>query len=300
MAGVENVPQVIDQYESDLGGDKHKAHIIIPTKQWEKSTFIEQRLAVHEFARQITRRGWIWPTYPDSVIERELKRIQKANPAKYMNKGVFTIFPPYGRYPPPGRRLLEHFFDLSELWEVLSSPRWTMIGLNQLTKKKVVYDTHNFFRAMMVHMPTFSKKVPVVTDPGFYSVLFKRLGIRGRVLDLSPNHGSRALACAINGLVYSTEPNVKIDLAINRGFSDFTGLKYEQHDGSPADLVILDNDLRDCSIRHALTYAKQARRIIVFVPQHKKFALAAKYKPESMIPVKSKIYIKTPDYLFLW
>jgi hypothetical protein len=302
MARVERVPEVINQYESSLGGNEYPAHIIIPRKQWQEASFIEQRLAVHEFARQIVTRGWIWPSYPDHVITEELQRLQNLNQAKYMLKGgIFNAFPPYGIYPPPGRRLLEHFFDISELWDIVSSPRWTLVCLNALTKKKKIpYHTHNFFRITTEVMPQYSKQTPTTQDPGLYAILFKRLGIRGRVLDLSPNQGSRALGCALSGLVYSTEQNDKMDTAIDRGFCEFTGLRYEQHDGSPADLVILDNDLRDCSIQRALSYAKQAKKIMVFVPRSKKNEYIAKYKPASVISIKAKLYRQTPDFYFIW
>jgi hypothetical protein len=297
---LEHVPPVLCQYESDFDSDAYQAHIIIPMVQWKKASFIERRLCVHEFARQITRRGWIDPNYPNWVLDQEWSKLQNLNPAKYLRKGgIFTAFPSYGTKPPPGRRLIEQFFDFHELWETIRSPRWTIKALNNMVSmsKLEAYDTHQFYRSVMY---TSNKDAPRVLDPGFYSILWKRLGIRGKVLDLTPNHGTRAVGCAMTGLTYVTLPSQKVQTALDRGLSDFTGLNYEEYDGGKVDLVILDNDLRKCSIDDAMKYASKTRNILVFVPRNEKHAMQAKYKPSSIIQVKARCYGNTPDFIFVW
>jgi len=295
---LEKVPPVLRQYESDLGQDSYAAHIIIPMAQWRQASFIERRMAVHEFARQITQRGWIDPDYPEWVLNEEWGKLRNLNPAKYLKKSTFTAFPRYGTRPPPGRRMVEQFFDFRELWETIRSPRWTLKALNNMVQHKLeAYDTHQFYRSMMY---VSNRDVPRVIDPGFYSIVLKRLGIKGRILDLTPNHGSRAVACALNGLTYVTESNQKVQTAIEKGLCDFTGLKYEEYDGGVVDLVLLDNDLRKCDISNAMQYASKARRMMVFVQRNEKASMQAKYKPSSIIQVKARCHAQTPDFIFLW
>jgi len=295
-AKLESVPPVIQQYESDFDRS-YPAHIVIPRDKWDAASFIEQRLAVHEFARQMTQRGWIDPNYPQHIIDAEWDKLKNINSARYLRKSTFTAFPCIGTQAPPGRRLVENYFDFNELWDVIRSPRWTMNTLNSLTSKKLQIDTHNFYRTMMAEI---RKPMPRMVDPGLYIVLFKRLGITGKILDLTPNHGSRAVASAINGITYCTLPNEKVQKAINKGLCEQTGLNYEEYDDGKVDLVMIDNDLRECDIELAMEYASKAKRIMAFVPRNKKSIIASKYKPSSIIQIKARFFRKTPDFLFIW
>lgn len=301
-ARIKDVPQVLPEFERSLLSDKEQCHIIINRKQLRKSSLLERRLAVHEFCRQITQRGWIWPEYPDSVLISEWNKVRAYKETKYLRAGGFTIYGSYGR-PAPGKRIFEHFFDLSEFAEVFRSPRLTMKILNELLNRNdLAFNVHNMLRIFSSGEVPIPERYPRfrLFDPAAYAVIFKRLGIRGSVLDLKPGFGNRAAACALNGLKYFTIPDDRFRLAMSKGFGEFIGLDYQAYDGQKVDLLLCDNNFEETDITEAFGYLDRAKKMIVFVPNPKYREYQAKYRPESMIKLKTKWYQKQPDYLFVW
>lgn len=300
-AKLEKVPPTVLEYESSMDGTElYPAHVTIRRKEWKKASFLEQRLALHEFTRVINRRGWVWPTYPDKVIEAELERLRNSNQAKFMDKGVFTAHPRYGRRETAGFRIIEHFFGLEPLWEaVFKSPKRTMRVMNELSKLNSRINFHNAIRVACYHNSDPSWKIKIY-DPGMYTWIFKRLGLKGTVLDLYPNNGHRAIACAVSGLKYTTVPTPQFQKAIDNGFAEFIGLDYEPYDGGKVDIVLSDDDFRHTNIDKAMEYASRTKRLLHFVERRNKGAAQAKYKPERIIQVKTNIYRTLPDYLFIF
>lgn len=298
-AVLENVPPTVIEYESEID-QYYPAHITIRKKDWKNASFLERRLALHEFAWAINRRGWIWPKYPQYVIENELDRLQNSNPAKFMSKGVFTAHPRYGSKETAGFRIIEHFFGLEELWEaVFKSPRRTVRRLNDLCSRKVQVNFHNLIKVACFYNADPSWRIKVF-DPGMYSWLFHRLGFKGTVLDLYPNYGHRAMACAIAGMKYMTIPTPQFQKAIDEGFADFIGLDYEPYDGRNVDIVLSDDDFKHTDISKAMEYADKTNHLIHFVERNKKGITESKYKPQSIIQVKTNIRRTRPDYLFIF
>lgn len=285
------IPEIARQYEEDFDSYEYAAHICINRNEFDNASFLEQRMAIHRFCYQIVSRGWIWPKYPIEILETELTRIQDMRYEKYICTGGFTAFPKCGIRPAPGRRIIEHFFDIDEIWPVIRSAKRTTTILNRLAGKAVPFDTHNFLRAAIVG------RIRIV-DPVFYVALFKRLGITGTVLDLTPNHGSRAIACAVAGIEYRALRDDRLLRAINNGFADFVNLKYEMYDGGKVDLVICDNDLSVTTL-DVMQYASVAKNILIFVPAKDKATVLGRGQPRTIIPVKARYY-QGFDHLFLY
>lgn len=301
-ASITNVPKVLPEYEDSLLSSNDQAHIAINRKDLKQASLIERRLAVHEYCRQITQRGWIWPEYPDHVLQDEWDKVRAFEEVRYLKHDGFTIFAYCGK-PAPGRRIIEHFFDLSEFSNVFRSPRLTMKVLNQLLKRKdLTFNFHNMMRIFSCDEVELPAKYPKfrIPDPAVYAVIFERLGIRGSVLDLTPGFGNRAIACALKGLKYFTIPDERFRLAIDKGFIEFVGLDFEEYAGQKVDLLLYDNNFDATDISKALQYADKAKNMIVFVPHSKKLATQAKYKPKSVVKIKTRWYQKAPDYLFIW
>lgn len=300
-AKLDKIPAPYLEYESSIDGSEfYPAHITLRKKDWQKASFLERRLALQNFAWVINRRGWIWPKYPDHVIEADLARLQSGNQIKFMNKGVFIAHPNYGKRETAGFKIIEHFFGMTELWDdVFKSPKRTMRMLNILSNKNLQINMHNIIKIACYYNNLSTSRVKVY-DPGVFSWIFRRFGIRGTVLDLHPNNGHHALACAMAGLKYMTLPNEKFKRAIDNGFADFIGLDYEPYDGRKVDLVLSNKDFSDTDIESAMEYADKAKNIIHFVNRRQKASVQATHKPSKIIQIKTSIYRAMPDYLFVF
>jgi transcriptional regulator with XRE-family HTH domain len=310
QALIENVPQVLSEYENesfedvyDKNGIIQKPHIIINRDQFEQASLLEQRLALHEFCRQITQRGWIWPEHPEHILQAEYEKMLQFKESKYIVNGIFSIFANNGMKPAPGRRIIEHFFDISEFADVFRSPRLVMKILNELASRSdLKLNTHNMLRIFSCgegRLPG-NHRLFRMFDPVAYSVIFKRLGINGSILDISPGYGNRAIAAAINQLKYYTMPDDRFNKALSKGFAEFCGLDYTPWEQNQVDLLIYDNNFDTPNMSVINDYMSFAKRMIIFVPNRLKVEYQAKYKPESVIKLKTKWFQRSPDYLFLW
>lgn len=309
-ARLEKVPQVLPEYEIDLFEEIHDEngiiqtpHIIINRRDLKRASLIEKRLAVHEYCRQITQRRWMWPEHPEHVILEEWEKLQEFKPAKYMYNGMFSVFARTGKKPPPGRRLIEHFFDVEEFNEVFRSPRLVMRMLNELVDRNdLLFNFHNILRIFSCGAATMPPRYPRfrMSDPAMYAVIFQRLGINGSILDLSPGFGNRAIASALECLEYYTVPDERFQKALDKGFAEFIELDYHRWDGQKVDVLLYDNNFEAPNMGMVKKYIKHAKRMMVFVPHSHKLDYQVKYKPESVIKLKTRWFQKAPDYIFIW
>lgn len=306
-ASLFKVPQVLPEFEdtllSDVFDNKDVCHIALNRSDLRKASLIERRLAVHEYCRQITQRDWLWPEYPDHVLQAEWDKVRAYKEVKYLKRDGFTAFAHHGSKPAPGRRIIEHFFDLSEFGGVFRSPRLVMKLLNKLlSRDDLAFNIHNLLRIFSceeVQLPATYPKFRI-SDPVVYAVIFERLGIKGTVFDFTPGFGNRAIACALKGLKYTTIPDERFNTAINKGFIDFIELDFEKFNGQKVDLLLCDNNFKEANIPQVLQYADWTRHMMIFVPHSKKLETQAKYKPKSIIRIKTRWFQKAPDYLFIW
>lgn len=307
-AKLDKVPRVIPEYESegfedilDENGIIKTPHIMINRKELNKASFMERRVAVHEYCRQITQRGWIWPEHPEHVLASEWSKLQNYKETRYIKQGMFTIYGGQGR-PLPGKKLMEHFFDISDYSAVFRSPRAVMAILNRLLDRDdLEFNFHNVLRmfsggvgATQVKYPTFR-----FTDPAAYATLFKRLGIKGKILDISPDFGNKAAASAIEGLEYYAIPDARFAKALDKGFAEFIGLKYHEWNDDNVDVLVYDNNFGVPDLHLIKKYTQYAKRMLIFVPRLLKNEYQAKLKPKSVIKIRAK-YMQPHDYIFIW
>jgi hypothetical protein len=296
-ARLESVPEVKFQYDFDLMSCEYPGHLIINAKQFKSASFLEQRVAIHDFAWQICRRGFVWPKHPINVLENDLEEISKRN--KYLYKGSLLKVPrTYKRLGSPGFKVIEHFFGFREMWDgFVSSPKKCVGTINELVKSKVDINTHNLLRFMMrrYRTPIFELGV------GMYVELFKKANLKGTVLDIRPGFGFRALACACLGLKYrvlKTEHSLAFEKAINEGFADFIGLDFEWYKGQQANILMCDDDLKGCDFDIVRPHIEPGRTVVYYAKDRFEFEKAGA-QPLSAIPVAHSEVATDAGYFFV-
>ena len=303
-ATIQNIPAIVPQYEHDLvSGNAQPAHVMVNRSQLKTCSFIEKRLVAHQFCRLINQRGWIWPEHPDEVINQEWADLKDYVHSKYIIEDYFTVFAKGGKNPAPGRKMIEHYFDISQYADVFTSPRLVMRMINELIDRHdLPFDTHNLLRIFSCGAVNLPKKYPRfrLFDPAAYATIFQRLGVNGSLLDIKPGFGNRALAAAINGLEYYTVADTRFKQAIDKGLLDKTGLRYQEWAGQVVDTMVYDNNFETPDMDLAMKFVKYTKRLIVFVPNEFRFEFQSKYKPESVLKIKTRWFQKSPDFLFIW
>lgn len=300
-ADIKKIPQIRTEFEDALDGSiSYPAHVMIPYDEFYKSTFMEQRIALHMLTRVVCRRDWLPLTYPQHVISAEWDKLLNCEARRYYFDGMFSVHPRTASRETSGLRIIEHFFGLDELASFFRSPKRTLASLNYVVKKKLDITMHNMIRATTIISRNLVRCFTMkVWDPGVYYWIFKHLGTKGTVLDLYPQYGHKAMACALAGLKYTAIPNPHFQKALDNGFAEFIGLDYEPYTGQNIDLLINDNDFKGTELSDASPYISKAKKLLYYVPRDSRAEMANKYKPQSIIPVKTRRAKRLPDYLFL-
>lgn len=298
---IKHVPLVFHEFGTDIEGKPYfPAHISINRRELDDATLIERRLAIHEYARLIQSRGWVWPTFPDEVIEYDLNDVRNFNMAAYLENGGFTAVPRNICHH-PGKRLMLHFFDFSMFQERLKRPSYLIRLLNKLadtSKKFSFFNLITLTAARENLMASWVKYTKPISNPVVYCAIFKRLGLTGTVMDLTCGFGNRAIACAATGLEYTT-PDPAFQGVIDRGFVDFSGLKYVPFSDQNVDTVIYDEGSLSPQMEKVIPYLGKTKKLLVFVPNKDRESVM-KYKPTSAIRLRTRFHDKNPGYLFVW
>jgi hypothetical protein len=248
-AKLEKIPTVTYQYESEVDGINHYPHHIqINTNEWRAASFMERRVALHMFGQRIFDNKYTQLEHPLTVIEKEFTSLCNVNSNKFVKKYGFTAYNRFaGLEYSPGKRIIEHFCDLSCLWNgILSSPRYITHTLNALANSSLDFNTHNMLTILCGGIDKLRHKIiPNIPSPLVYAAIISKLGITGPILDITTGFSERAIACAMLGVPYVYQPNPSFTYALDRGLADFLGLTHYEHDGRKAALLLCIDGLRD-------------------------------------------------------
>ena len=305
---INKIPAVYPEYELEIDqnilnddGLINSPHIIINRSDIKSSSFIEKRLALHEFCRQITTRKWEMPSHPQDILIQEYDYLS-SKPSLKIIDGALTIF--CNNKKLTGRKIMESFHDIRDKTEIFKSPKYTIKLLNNLLNRKdLKFNLHNLLRlysAGVVKIPKSYSTYRMI-NPAIYLKIFDILKIDGSVLDLKPGYGSKAIAASIAGLSYYTTDDHNFNQALKRGFGDFLKLKHKQWRNNKVDLILLDNNFDGVpNLVDLKEYLKFGTKLIIYVPNDCKEEYYKKLSPKSIIPIKTKWYQNQVDYLFVW
>lgn len=293
---IEHVPKIAYQYHDGISDNRYSAHIIITRSSLDRANRFERDLALHAFNKLITKRGWVWPLFPDDVLANDLRSLYREKENSYIKGGSFTVL-----NKGPGKILLQHFFDLSHIWDsVLRKPRVTYNMIKSLYNTRKDVNLSNLIKTIARHGVKHKLKLP---NPTLYRFLFQKLKIDGPVLDLHVGSGARAIGCALANLQYLHLNDTRFIQAVELGFDTLLNVNHDSYDNRNVNrlgLVIGDEDLGEFSIETALKYADKARRILVYVPREKKEEYRVAYQPTSIIKIITNPIKQDPNYFFLW
>lgn len=299
---LENVPLIYHEYGYDIYGEPiFPAHIAISRTDLNNSSILEQRMAIHEFTRQIITRGWIWPKFPQQTIEDDFAMIKELKLDNYRKGNIYTTLDntPTAHI---GRKIMMHFFDLKQFYGLLKKPSMTFRLLNWMLEK--TRTRINLFHLMLhaaANEGKFEKRyrhTVKIQAPGLHYTIFKNLGLEGTMLDVSIGLGERAVACAAAGMSYTT-PDQDFDDVIERGFLQFTKMPYQQYRGQDVDVVVYDEGNAKPIMDKVIPYIHKTKKLLVFSPAAYKDEVLG-YNPKSAIRLRTRLYNKNPDYLFIW
>jgi hypothetical protein len=287
-----NPPKSYHEYGYDIDGSPiYPAHLAISRASIKNSSVFEVDVALHNYNQALGERGWIPPIHPTSAVMAEWDYVKslgvsdfttKNGYKSYTNKSVGVIY--------------QSFFDLSYLNATLHNAynRWKVISYMRSSSTPFNYDY--LIRQMFRHK--IGVKLRLI-NPAFYSALYKLMGVKRSVLDLSVMSGARALGACIAGIDYYVIDDTKLEYSIKNGI-DTLGFKHRVHSGERVDLVIADNDLSELGLEDIDGYFKIARQVMAYVDQDNVEEYKRKYRPRDIFSFTVYENSKDNHYYFIW
>lgn len=280
-----------------LTGQSEFNYVAINKKHWANATLMDRAVAIHRLVTLTCNLGY-QTRLPQAVIADDLAKLKNYQDTNHISAGRINLCPRHTRRP--GIVLLAHFFSLELakrppsrkcLIEMATRPRIIYNIINRLVARKRPLSSHHVLRMLRKSCG------PIVVFCRSYIDLFKSLRIKS-VFDPHPETGTKALACALLGIPYYTEPNDLFDAALDRGFAGYVGLDHHYHTGVPEPhYTIVDFNLAEFDYAQALAQADKGQRLLVFVPAAQRDAALAECRPDAIIDVDVRW---TPGHFFCW
>lgn len=266
-------PVITPQYEDHFSTLYNPIAISrIPAKANELEKLIARHIFLKAYYDNASCDGFV--RHPRSVLEHSKNRLltlAATTKLSYRQGKLYTGFLESACW-----RVLEYYIDFFALGGSHCSPDMAAIACRKIPVEKL--NTTRFIRKLTASLTAW-------INPIFLATVFKELGIKGRVLDLWPQNGTKALACWLAGLEYCTPPSNVIDRAAERGFFEFLGLKYSTYDGEQVDLVLADklgkHGYTDFHMRHM----DKGRHTMIVCGADEVAKMQDKYTVKRVIPI---------------
>lgn len=301
---LEKVPAIYPEFGYEIDGSiRYPAHVTISRREFNQSSFIEQRLALNRYGRQLIDRGWIWPEAPESILRSQFEVLRtKSAKGKITDGGLNTenVHPLVGH-------LMMHFFDFKYFYKLYSDNDRAVNIITSFCRyrKRTDLTFCNLMRAIWTgncierQRRFYVYRRKRIIHPSVYITIFRRLGLKGSILDLSLGFGSVALASAILGLDYvSSDPEFQFPL--EKGFVEFANLRYTPYTGQNVDTIFYAEGSSGVPEMEKLTpLLSKAKRVLVYCPGFWKDEMLA-YKPKKALKIFATMSRENPDYIFIW
>lgn len=285
---------IIEQYPPkpfDDEGHKAKYHHIIHRSDWIASSVIEQRIAYHRLLKKLMDNKDVEDYYPKNQRMPDINALKRDTPERYLHNNKFYMYPAGTNINTPWRRLIEHYFQVTPKLddELLRK------ALNETIYKKLIDISSYEVRKRASILERGSRAY----NPVAYQAILKRLGAVDSIIDLHPDLGHKAIACALMRMKYICLKTEKFQDAIKRSLVSDLGLNHEWLEDQKAHTIVSDNNFYGFDIAKAIKIADRAKLLIAFAGNSNRNELSNKFNPsQTHLLVRSRR--KPPDYLFVW
>lgn len=284
---LDNIPKIYPEYAT-LEGNQHPEHIAISRVDLNNASCIEKRVVLHEVNKFLQTTPYKQLTYPTEILSSDWEKLTKANLKKPYIKGTLRGFGEVSHTH--GYYLLHQYFDFGDIYAAtIRSRRRLFQCIINLSKQSCPFNSHNIYRTFCKD----SRNPYRIVNPVIYKNLFKIVGVES-INDIGFAHGSIMLGAAISNIPYSTK-NPQANKALDYGLSDMIEIDIADDD---ADCSICDLGYKEGDIKMSLDIKQN--KLLAFVEHENATAYAELYKPDKIIPIRTSVFSKIPDYYFFW
>lgn len=307
---LKKIPSVLSVFESDLyNGSCPYKFISIAMPQYRQASPLERAVSIIRLVDRTVELGY-QGRFPEKLLIKDMTAVMNYDVSR-QRRGSDVVFWTEGNSR-CGDIIVHNFMSLGRkeahegrtpFPEKLASKRLVHRAYRYLERRKRRLSNWNLIKILGSKYVTG----PKINFFGGYVALFEKLGVRGKLLDLDPDNGCKALACARMGIQYVTVPNPYFDSAMANGLAEATGLAHSHLvDGEIVDWTICDGNMgrRDAveSFGRAEVFASRTGRLIVWGDGAGRQSAVSSLSPEAVIGVMS--FPKTgrglQSYFYVW
>ena len=280
-------------YEDFEFAENEQYHYIINRGDYNSGSFLDKRLALQRLAYKLFATRSVPDCYPQSVLNGSLDKIRASDTSVFLTDNGFNLFP-ISYLDTSWRPLIEHFYNVNA--DLNYHKLWN--GLSYVSRDKRIPIRSSDARKRAAWMS--GKRI---FNPLSYTCILSALEVES-VIDLHPDIGHKAIACALLGIRYIAPETPKVRYALDRGLAEFSGLRYEPLGDQTADLLISDDNFVSFSLPQDKGLLGRCKRMLAFCPRSSRSESTAKYTPTSTYkiftnPITAKT-LRDCNYLLVW
>lgn len=215
----------------------------VGANEMRDSSFLERRVLFHTLSTLISSVGFAPIDFTDGEIRQEMPDFADGID-EYLNNFTLSMRPADAFKGPVGFRFMTTFFQpVRALKRCLMRPDYllrAMVRIEKNTSRPLSLYTLLSYLAATPKLPFFQFGLPL---PKMYYALFKRLNIKGPILDIFPGMGAKFLAAQALGINYYTVDKDAVTYADSQGISKVIGHNMDIYEGQKVEWIIYDNDL---------------------------------------------------------
>lgn len=208
------------------------------------ASFLERRVLYHTLASLITGCGFFPNQFDDREIIDDLPDFENCPIDEYVTSLGIALRPTDIFKGPTGFRLMTSCFaPLRAITWCLGRADYLLNAMARLEKHKTRPLSLQSLLLTMAQIRKTGMFNYLMPMPKTYYCIFKRLGIKGPILDLYPGMGAKFLAARALGIEYLTLSRKAIWYAEDQGIKNVLGENMSLYTGQKVEWLIYDNDM---------------------------------------------------------
>lgn len=286
------VKRMYSEIMEDEADDKSAYHYVMDREMFNNATMLEKRIAFHRFLQKLYDHIDDHDYYPYHQRMIDIGMMRNDKPARYIHNSMFYTYPSGMNIVKPWRRSLEHYLPLYRK----PSEKEIYLTLNECCykKEKVPLETAEVRRRAL-----YKYHKSVAYNPVSFMAILKSFKTKDSIIDLHPDFGHKAIACAFMGIKYICPRTEIFQSALDKGLADDFGLVHEWLDNQEAHTLVSDNNYYYLDMDGVSKYVDKCKHLISYCKNEERFNGAEKYNPTKIYPIM-KSRIKAPGFILYW
>jgi hypothetical protein len=242
---LKRIPKIYSSTEGKVYDSlKNPLDFYISPIELMNSSLLERRILYHTLATIITSNGFYPLDYTYNEIVEDLPKYDSKNVDEYFGLQTVSLRPADVYRPGNGFKcMISCFVPPKAILLLFSRVDYLLHAMTKL--EKIKNRPLNLCNLLLMAAQVKKSRMYefMMPMPMHYYSVFKKLKVKGPILDLYPGLGAKFLAARALGIDYYTLSESAVNYASAQGIGQIIGAELKLYDGRPVEWLIYDNDM---------------------------------------------------------